>query len=172
MATTYTLISSVAVGAGGTSDIEFTSIPNTYTDLQLFFSTRDNSSGSSGNNIVIKLNGSASLLDEKAILGTGTSVLPLSNSDSAIIYVYGDTSLATSNTFGNTSLYITNYAGSNFKSISIDGVTENNATAALQLISSALFKSTSAVTSITLSAYNFASFVQHSTADLYGISNA
>jgi hypothetical protein len=43
--------------------------------------------------------------------------LPLSNEDSAIIYVYGDTSLATSNTFGNTSLYIPNYTSSNFKSI-------------------------------------------------------
>jgi hypothetical protein len=172
MATTYTLIQTITVGSGGTAEIEFTSIPSTYTDLNLVFSTRDNSSGSSGNNIVIKLNGSASLLDEKAILGTGTSVLPLSNEDSAIIYVYGDTSLATSNTFGNTSLYIPNYTSSNFKSISIDGVTENNANAALQFINGALFKSTSAITSITLAAYNFASFVQYSTADLYGISNA
>ena len=172
MATAITLISSVTVGSGGAADIEFTSIPSTYTDLQLVFSTRDNSSGSSGNNIIIKLNGSGNLQDEKAILGTGSSVLPLSNADSVILYVYGDTSLATSNTFGNTSLYIPNYAGSNFKSMSIDGVTENNATAALQFLNAGLFKSTSAVTSITLTAYNFASFVQHSTAYLYGISNA
>jgi hypothetical protein len=86
--------------------------------------------------------------------------------------VYTDTSLATSNTFGNTSVYIPNYAGSNFKSISIDGVTENNATAALQFFNAGLFKSTSAITSISLTAYNFASYVQYSTADLYGISNA
>jgi len=172
MANTYTLISSVTVGSAGTTDIEFSSIPNTYTDLQLFFSTRDDSSGSSSNNVIIKINGSTSLQNEKAILGTGSSILALSNEDSVILYVYGSTSLATSNTFGNTSLYITNYTSSNFKSISIDGVTENNATAALQLINGALFKSTSAVTSITLVAYNFASFVQHSTAYLYGISNA
>ena len=172
MANTYTLISSVTVGSSGTDVIEFTSIPNTYTDLNLAFSTRDNSSGSSANNVIIKLNNSGSLQDEKAILGTGTSVLPLSNSDSVILYVYTSTSLATSNTFGSTSVYIQNYAGSNFKSISIDGVTENNATAALQFFNAGLFKSTSPITSISLTAYNFASYVQHSTVYLYGISNA
>ena len=172
MTNTYTLISSVTVGSSVTDTIEFTSIPSTYTDLNLVFSTRDNSSGSSANNVIIKLNNSASLQDEKAILGTGSSVLPLSNSDSVILYVYTSTSLATSNTFGNTSMYIQNYAGSNFKSISIDGVTENNATAALQFFNAGLFKSTSPITSISLTAYNFASYVQHSTAYLYGISNA
>ena len=160
------------MGSGGAAEINFTSIPATYTDLNLVFSTRDNSTGSSGNNIVIKLNDTTTLLDEKAILGTGSSVLSLSNSDSAIIYAYGDTSLATSNTFGNASMYIPNYAGSNFKSISIDGVTENNATAALQFFNAGLFKSTSAVTSITLVAYNSANFVQYSTARLYGIKNS
>jgi hypothetical protein len=172
MPNTYEVISSVTVGSGGATDIEFNSIPSTYTDLQLVFSIRDDSSGSSGNNIIIKFNGSTSLQDERAILGTGSSVLALSNADSVILYAYGDTSLATSNTFGNASLYIPNYASSNFKSISIDGVTENNATAALQFLNAALFKSTSAITTITLSAYNFASFVQHSTAVLYGIKNS
>jgi hypothetical protein len=33
MANTYTLISSVTVGSGGAANIEFTSIPQTYTDL-------------------------------------------------------------------------------------------------------------------------------------------
>jgi hypothetical protein len=41
MATTYTLInSSVTVGSGGAADIEFTSIPATYTDLLLVLSGR------------------------------------------------------------------------------------------------------------------------------------
>jgi hypothetical protein len=33
MATTYEIIASVTVGSGGAADIEFTSIPATYTDL-------------------------------------------------------------------------------------------------------------------------------------------
>jgi hypothetical protein len=32
---TYTLINSVTVGSGGAANIEFTSIPATYTDLNL-----------------------------------------------------------------------------------------------------------------------------------------
>jgi hypothetical protein len=36
MATTYEIISSVTVGSGGAADIEFTSIPATYTDLVIF----------------------------------------------------------------------------------------------------------------------------------------
>jgi hypothetical protein len=33
MATTYEIIASVTVGSGGAANIEFTSIPATYTDL-------------------------------------------------------------------------------------------------------------------------------------------
>jgi hypothetical protein len=44
MANTYTLISSVTVGSGGTCNIEFTSIPATYTDLVHLFICRNDSS--------------------------------------------------------------------------------------------------------------------------------
>jgi hypothetical protein len=37
MATTYEIIASVTVGSGGAANIEFTSIPATYTDLVLKF---------------------------------------------------------------------------------------------------------------------------------------
>jgi hypothetical protein len=40
MATTYTLISSVTVGGGGTSTITLSSIPSTYTDLALLLCGR------------------------------------------------------------------------------------------------------------------------------------
>jgi hypothetical protein len=45
MANTYEIISSVTVGAGGAAYIEFTNIPQTYTDLNLVFSGRNTSSG-------------------------------------------------------------------------------------------------------------------------------
>ena len=45
MADTYTLISSVTVGAGGASSIDFTSIPATYTDLLVKFSLRTDFNG-------------------------------------------------------------------------------------------------------------------------------
>jgi hypothetical protein len=40
MANTYEAIATVEVGSGGAADIEFTSIPGTYTDLVLKLSAR------------------------------------------------------------------------------------------------------------------------------------
>jgi hypothetical protein len=42
MATTYEAIATVEVGSGGAADIEFTSIPGTYTDLLVCLSKRRN----------------------------------------------------------------------------------------------------------------------------------
>ena len=50
MANTYTLISSVTVGSGGAANIEFTSIPATYTDLLLKLSTRTTRSTATDSN--------------------------------------------------------------------------------------------------------------------------
>ena len=41
MALTYTALASVTVGSGGAANIEFTSIPGTYTDLVMLVSLRD-----------------------------------------------------------------------------------------------------------------------------------
>jgi hypothetical protein len=42
MALTYTAIKTVTVGSGGAANIDFTSIPQTYTDLVLKVSARMN----------------------------------------------------------------------------------------------------------------------------------
>ena len=66
MANTYTLISSVTVGSGGASSIEFTSIPSTYTDLLLNFSGRSNTNQASGGFACkIEFNGSSSNLSAR-----------------------------------------------------------------------------------------------------------
>ena len=51
MANTYELISSVTVGAGGTTSVSFASIPQTYTDLKLVGSAR----GSRASQYIINL---------------------------------------------------------------------------------------------------------------------
>jgi hypothetical protein len=83
---------------------------------------------------------------------------------------------STSNTFGNTEFYIPNYTGSQNKSLSVDGVTENNTSSTYMLsLSSSIWADTSAITSITLYAVNVGSankFVEHTTATLYGIKNS
>ena len=54
---TYTLISSVTVGAGGASSIDFTSIPSTYTDLLVKISARSTLNELNGGHAVgLKIN--------------------------------------------------------------------------------------------------------------------
>jgi hypothetical protein len=78
---------------------------------------------------------------------------------------------STANTFGNVAIYIPNYTSSNNKSISVDGVGENNATTAFADLYAGLWANSSAITSITL--YNIISdFAEFSTATLYGIKNS
>ena len=85
-----------------------------------------------------------------------------------------DTSSAgsrTANTFANVQIHIPNYASSNYKSYSSDGGEENNATAAVMGIWAGLWSDTSAITEIKLEDYNGGSWVQYSSASLYGVTS-
>jgi len=169
MATTYTLISSVTVGSGGAATMAFTSIPATYTDLVLSFSTRDTVS-QSGANIKITFNSLSSGYSERLLLGTGSAAASSNQSTTFFNFMYGSAALDTANTFGNGQVYIPNYAGSNNKSTSVDTVSENNATLAYAALTAGLLSNNAAITSITIAAVT--NFAQYSTAYLYGISNA
>lgn len=167
-----TLIQTITVGAGGASSIDFTGVPNTFTDLLLTFSIRDTSAGNS-NNIYVSLNGSTTGYSDRLLYGTGSSAASASNSSLGFFpFAYAVGSQATANTFGNGQMYFPNYAGSTNKSISFDSVTENNSTAAIQGISAQLWANSAAVNRITLTASASSVFVQGSTASLYGVTKA
>lgn len=170
MATTYQFISSVTVGSGGAANIEFTSIPQTYTDLCLVYSLRGSISGASDEcNILI--NGATSSYTNRYMYGTGSNSTSGSSYTTKIYTGETNGSTATSNTFGNGYAYFPNYTNSNYKSVSADGVSENNATNAYVNLSVNLWSSTSAITSIRLIPYS-SSWLQYSTAYLYGIKNS
>lgn len=169
MALTYTAIATVTVGSGGAADIEFTSIPGTYTDLIVALSARDaTTTFGSGDGISFKIefNGSTSNLSGKSLFGNGTNASSYSDT---VIYGILSTAKDTSNTFGNASIYIPNYAGSNNKSVSVDAVAENNATAAGMRITAGLWSNSAVITSVKIVPYS--TFTQYSTATLYGIKN-
>jgi hypothetical protein len=171
MANTYTLISSVTVGSGGAANITFSSIPATYTDLLVNISGRC-SQAASGGNCTISFNGTAVNATRRNLNGSGSAASSTTASDGYIGDIPGSTS--TASTFGNTLIYIPNYASSNNKSFSVDNVTENNATAALASLIAGLWSNSAAITSIKfepLSPQTW-TFNQYSTAYLYGISNA
>jgi hypothetical protein len=163
MATAITLISSVTVGSGGAATIAFTSIPATYTDLLVKYSARKASGGES--NIQVTLNSGSTYVGRR-IYGTGSAAA--SDTTSAWGgFIVGATQ--TANTFSNNEIYLPNYTSSNAKSWLIYTVDENNASSSLMGLGAQLWNGTAAITSITLTANDFA---QYSTAYLYGISNA
>jgi hypothetical protein len=162
---TFEKIATVDVGSGGAANIEFTSIPSTFTDLCVKLSARNSSTGE---DIWIEINGSTVGFSNKLLYGTGSTAL----STSVTTYVGAiPASTYTANTFSSTDIYIPNYAGATNKSISSDSTSENNATFALAVLSATLRSNTAAITSIKVYP-NTGSFVQYSSATLYGIKKA
>jgi hypothetical protein len=172
---TYTLISSVTVGSGGAASMAFTSIPSTYTDLLIKVSAR--TTVALADSMGLQLNGATTGNSSLWLAGTSTAVQSATDASTVIVVSYAGlpgTSM-TANTFSNIEIYIPNYKGATAKSISSDSVGENNSAAAFSAqasILAGLQTSTSAITSLTLNVYTGGDFVQHSTAYLYGISNA
>jgi hypothetical protein len=173
MPTTFTKIAAVTVGSGGAANIEFTSIPSTYTDLVIKLSARTNRSAIE-EAIDIQFNSSGgTAYSSRRLYGTGSVAASDSGSSQAFTEFYsvnGGTS--TGSTFGNAEIYIPNYAGSNNKSLSTDAVTENNATAVTTGLQAGLWANSAAITSIKLTPASAGSLQQYSTATLYGIKNS
>jgi hypothetical protein len=166
MANTFELIASNTVGAGGTASIDFTSIPSTYTDLCVKYSLKTNVAGD--RDLYISFNSSTASFTNKNIEGNGTT--PFSNSLARYLGTVGGTNV-TANTFFSGETYISNYAGSNNKFFNSDGAEENNATLAYASLHSGIWSNSAAITSISL-APSAGSFIQYSTAYLYGIKNS
>ena len=101
--------------------------------------------------------------------GTGAAASSTSGSTRYFAFVPGAS--ATASTFGNVEYYIPNYAGSNNKSVSVDHVTENNATAAIAALTAGLWSDSAAITSVKITPGS-GTFAQHSSATLYGIKNS
>jgi hypothetical protein len=165
-------IATVTVGSAGASTIDFTSIPQGYTDLMLAYSVRVSRSGTTFTQLGIRINAASTNYSITTLSGNGSTVTSSSNTTGYFAYESSsmNSSNSTANTFSSGNLYIPNYTSSNYKSALVDFVTENNATASNVVLSAALWSNTSAVTSITLNEPNSNSnFDQYSTATLYGI---
>jgi len=171
MANTYTLIASVTVGAGTAASIDFTSIPSTYTDLVILLSGRSGRSDSAQEVVSIGINGSYTNMSGTRVVTNGSAVF--SGTGAIDYFSVSATNAATSNTFGNSSIYFPNYANTSYyKSISADGVNENNATENTLQIAAGLWSSNTAISQINLKPQGGSNWQQYSTAYLYGISNS
>lgn len=165
---TYVKIETITVGSGGASSIDFTSIPSTYTDLLLKLSSRAATGGAVDVLIQFNTDSTSGNYSQRQLQGSGSGVgSGTGNQQSAT----SDGSTDTASTFANSEIYITNYAGSTYKSFSTDTVTENNATTAYATLRAGLWSSTAAINAVKLTHNGGASFAQYTTATLYGIKN-
>lgn len=168
---TMTLISTITVGAGGAASINFNSIPQTYTDLFLVQSLRI-VGGYGGGSVRFNSN-SGSIYTVRRLTGDGsfnTSSQAFTNQTS-FVAPSPTGGGETANTFNNATIYIPNYTGSTNKVVSFDGVIETDSNVVIMGISAGTWANTSAITSISLIPTFGGSdtYVQHSTASLYGI---
>jgi len=159
-------ISTVTVGSGGVSSISFTGIPQTYTDLMIYVSTRASAASDS---VGLRFNGdSTSNYLYRYLLSNGTTSSVSNGTTTNTLGGRQPESTFTANTFGNGYFYIPNYTSSSYKPVSIDGVSENNATTSMIMLTASLWINASPISSIII-VPGSGNFVQYSTATLYGI---
>ncbi len=160
------------------ASITFSAIPQTYTDLKILVSARDDRDGQPNTDLSLQVgyNGAintGSIYSAKQLYGSGSTA---GSQSSATTYLYlgmsnGPTS--TASTFGNTEIYIPNYTSANNKSVSTDGVSENNASTAYAVSNAGLISTSNPITDIKISAdYGTGNYQIYSTFYLYGIKNS
>ena len=171
MANTYIQIgSTVTVGAGGTSGIQFTGIAGTYTDLVLKLSLRSNYAGVT-EGVTTNFNSSATSYTYTYLQGAGSGTPSSANGGTTYIQTgLQDAANNTASTFGNMEIYLPNYASSTTsKTLSADSTGEDNATTSYMRLAAGLWTNNAAITQIDLIPSLGTLWVQYSTASLYGI---
>ncbi len=180
----FNSISTVTVGSGGTSSVSFTSIPATYTHLQIRALSKSNQTGTSGEfeGLSLRFNSdSGSNYAYHYTRGNGTSVSS-GNASSQTFMSIGlqpDTGYSSaSSMFAGHILDIVDYANTNkYKTLrGLGGYDSNNTgtNTGVVNITSGLWMSTSAITSITLTSggsFN-RGFTEYTQFALYGITGS
>lgn len=163
------LISTVAT-TGSQQIIDFTNIPQTYTDLLFMASIRNSNGGNE--QIYITINGAGgagSAINNMYLIGDGSGRTTYTSNNAAAIWEsLLQNGTHTSNVFGNMQLSIPNYSLTSVKAISIDSLSENLATAAQQRMIASRLTTTAPVTSLQFISAG-SNFTANSTVSLYGI---
>jgi hypothetical protein len=177
MANTMTLIATSTVGAGGTSSISFSDIPQTYTDLKILASTRDTRNSPGPGYLQLTFNGSSSDFSYRYFgyynSGPGDTGGNVAGSGGGgyVSFAAGiDSQMA--NSFGNNEIYISRYTSNRYKLVGSNGVNENNSSYPVWLnVHSTIWRTTAAITSLSIIPGS-GTFMQHTSVSLYGIKNS
>lgn len=169
MAITYKAISTTTVGASAVSNITFSNIPQTYNDLKIVCSSRDNRNGTQ-NGVFITVNGSTAnfVSQEMQFSGSGNGQSP----QAARLAGYSVSTSGTTSYFSNWEIYIPDYTNTGVnKTVLSDCAQENNQQTAYLLYGAHLRTATAAITEVAL-VPDASDFLQYTTATLYGIKRA
>jgi hypothetical protein len=168
----YDSIATVSVGSGGAASATFTSIPSTYSHLQIRAISRSDRATGGGTALQVQFNSdtASNYWQYHFIYGTGAGVGSLTGNlttQALIGFSAGDSS--TAGIFETQVVDILDYANTNkYKVIrSLAGGDYNNTNGQIELVS-ANWNSTAAINSITIfnSTYNFKQYTQFA---LYGV---
>lgn len=173
MPNTYTYISKVTVTGATATYMDFTNIPQTFTDLLFQINVRSSRSGNNGFPTVI-FNSTSTGYTARHMYGTGNNQQGAFTAGSS--YGYCSSAPFLANTFGGGELYIPNYTSNTYKPFNFDSCSENSSgTQDLYVLdaSQQLWSSTAAITSVRFQNLDTSdSFVQNSEIILYGINNS
>lgn len=170
-------IATTTVGSGGSSTITFSSIPSTYTHLQIRALARTNRNTSAGDFYAIRFNSDtgANYIIGHQLYGNVTTAGSFFNGASGNqIYIERIPALnSTASVFGGTVIDILDYRNTNkYKTTrALSGWDNNGANCEIHFASGA-WMSTSAITSIEITSGTLNNFVQYSHFALYGIKGA
>lgn len=169
MANTYELIEAKTLSSAVAS-VTFSSIPQTYTDLQLFMSTRA-TQNVSREQIYISPNASTTN-NARIVLYAYDTASPAGGTGADRLFCWQPGNSATANTFSNISAHFLNYTSSNYKLYGGESVAENNSSASWIInLNDTLWSDTAALTSIKIDCET-STFAVNSTFYLYGIKNS
>lgn len=167
--TAYESIATNTVGSGGSSTITFSSIPSTFSHLQLRYLSGDQRASAYDSPINVTFNSdSSSVYAYHELVGDGSTANSYATTGATKFWIFGGGSSG----FGVGVLDVLDYQNTNkFKTTrNLSGVDGNGVGGNVHFVSG-LWRSTSAVSSITLTPYS-GNFRQYSHFALYGIKGA
>jgi hypothetical protein len=157
----YESISTVTVGSGGSSSISFSSIPSTFKHLQIRCLWETNIA----DNLGLTLNGSTAPVRIHSLYGTGTSAAALSDTANYLSIQVG----TSATNFYAGIIDLLDYTNTNKnKTVRMLGGVDFNGSGVV-FLSSGLYDTTSAVSSLTLQTPSSRTFPQYSSFALYGV---
>lgn len=164
MATTYDPIATTTLGSAA-SNITFSSIPNTYTDLRIVIA------GTTSANELLALqfnSDTSSNYSMTYLFGYGSAASTGSTSTS---YINDNSFFTNDSNIAMVEINVFSYAGSTYKTVLMAGSGDKNGSGRTTR-EVGLWRSTSAITSIKLFGYTGYNFNTGTTATLYGIKSA